>query len=61
MLANTEFSTWKSIPARFQRDKMIELRERDWFIDVQFRQGIPKIVTTSKVVLTNLRILCHKY
>ena len=49
MLANTEFSTWKSIPARFQRDKMIELRERDWFIDVQFRQGIPKIVTTSKL------------
>ena len=49
MLVNTEFSTWKSIPARFQRDKMIELRERDWFIDVQFRQGIPKIVTTSKL------------
>ena len=43
MLANTEFSTWKSIPARFQRDKMIELRERDWFIDVQFRQGFPKL------------------
>ena len=23
MLVYTEFSTWKSIPARFQRDKMI--------------------------------------
>ena len=49
MLANTEFSAWKSIPARFQRNKMVKLRERDWFIDVQFRQGIPKIVTTSKL------------
>ena len=49
MLVNTDFSTWKSIPAKFQRDKMIELRERDWFIDVQFRQGIPRIVTTSKL------------
>ena len=49
MLANTKFSTWKSIPARFQRDKMIELRERDWFVDVQFRQGIPKIVSTPKL------------
>ena len=48
MLVNTEFSAWKSIPARFQGDKMIELRERDWFIDVRFRQGIPKIVTTPK-------------
>ena len=49
MLVNTEFSAWKSIPARFQRDKMIKLRERDWFIDVQFRQSVPKIVTTSKL------------
>ena len=49
MLVNTEFSAWKSIPARFQRDKMIKLRERDWFINVQIRQGIPKIVTTPKL------------
>ena len=28
---------------------MVKLRERDWFIDVQFRQSIPKIVTTSKL------------
>ena len=49
MLANEEFSAWKSIPARFQRNKMVKLRERHWFIDVQFRQGIPKIVTTSKL------------
>ena len=49
MLVNTEFSAWKSIPARFQRNKMVKLRERDWFIDIQFRQGIPKIVITSKL------------
>ena len=49
MLVNTEFSAWKSIPAGFQRNKMVKLRERDWIIDVQFRQGIPKIVTTSKL------------
>ena len=49
MLANAEFSPWKSIPARFQRNKMNELRERDWFIDVQIRQGIPKTVTTPKL------------
>ena len=49
MLANTEFSAWKPIPARFQRNKMVKLRERDWFIDVQFRQGIPKIVPTLKL------------
>ena len=49
MLANAELSAWKSIPAKFQRNKMVKLRERDWIIDVQFRQGIPKIVTTSKL------------
>ena len=49
MLANTEFSAWKSIPARFQRNKMIKLRERNQVINVQFRQGIPKIVTTSEL------------
>ena len=49
MLANTEFSAWKSIPARFQRNKMVKLRERDWIIDVQFRQDIPKIATTLKL------------
>ena len=49
MLANTEFSVWKSIAARLQRNQMVKLRERNWFIDVQFRQGIPKILTTSKL------------
>ena len=49
MLANTDFSSWKSIPAGFQRNKMVKLRERDLVIDVHFRQGIPKIVTTSKL------------
>ena len=29
MLVNTEFSTWKSVPAGFQRNKMIKLRERE--------------------------------
>ena len=29
MLANTEFSAWKSIPAGFQRNKMVKLRERE--------------------------------
>ena len=29
MLVNAEFSAWKSIPARFQRNKMVKLRERE--------------------------------
>ena len=49
MVMNTEFSAWGSIPARFQRNEMIKLRERNWIIDVQFRQGVPKIVTILKL------------
>ena len=29
MLVNTEFCAWKSVPARFQGNKMIKLRERN--------------------------------
>ena len=62
MLMNTEFSTWKSIPARFQRNKMIKLRERETGSSMSDHQtGYSQNCHHFEVVLTSLRILCHKY